>query len=64
MFQLKAFGVLWEPDVARLAAMAARPIGCFFRQVGSDGCSPHQMLLGTGRCQVGSDGCARSDASI
>ena len=45
-------------------------------QVGSDGCSPHRMLLDTGRyqvmgmlleigrCQVGSDGCSPpSDAS-
>ena len=26
-------------------------------QVGSGGCSPHRMLLGTARCHVGSGGC-------
>ena len=39
-----------KPDNTRLAAMDARPIGCFQEtrryQVGSDGCSPHRMLLG------------------
>ena len=55
--------VMQKPDViSGLASMAARPIGCFEepvrKLVGRDGCSPHRMLLGTGRYQVGRDGCS------
>ena len=50
----------------QLAAMDARPIGCSALgtgryQVGSDGCSPHRMLLEAGRYQVGSYGCSRHE---
>ena len=58
-----------EPDVTALAALAARPIGCFKkpdvtrfgRGCSPDGCSPARMLLGTGHDQVGSDGCSPAD---
>ena len=33
-------------------------------RVGSDGCSPHRMLLGTGLYQVGRDGCSQKKPDV
>ena len=50
-------------DVTRSAAMDARPIGCFWEPVGSNGCSPHRVLLGIHSHSAGSHGSCLTRAS-